>query len=218
MRYAIYYCPAAGSELDRFGQDWLATSELPGITSARIGELLRDARRYGWHATIHAPFVLTAGMSYQDLRQAVAAVAQSFTPFALPLKLDRLAGFLALRPSSEHVAIDALAAACVQALEPMRALIDELAKQRRAMGLDATELALLNRYGYPYVLDRYRFHMTLSAPATPLEEQILHQALEPLVTKLSSALIDTLSICREASPGADFELIERMPLRMEKRA
>jgi hypothetical protein len=218
MRYAIYYCPAPGSELDRFGRQWLAKRELPGIASARLSELLGDVRRYGWHATMHAPFALAAGASYENLRQRVIALAQRAMGFALPLQIDRLAGFLALRPVGTQDAINALAAACLQTLEPVRAPVTEAVIQRRAPGLDAVGLALLQRYGYPYVLDRYRFHMTLSAPASDREEHVMHDALAPLMTSLSSAKIDALSICREASPGADFELIERVPLRMENEA
>ncbi|WP_266159913.1 DUF1045 domain-containing protein [Dyella silvatica] len=218
MRYAVYYCPPSGSELDRLGRQWLATSVLPGIASERLNALLSDARRYGWHATIHAPFALAAGASYEDLRQAVLAVAQRTTSFVLPLQLDRLAGFLALRPSAEQAAVDALAAACLDALEPIRAPVTEAVIQRRAAGLDATGLALLRRYGYPYVLDRYRFHMTLSASASAHEEHVMHEALAQLMTSLSSVNIDALTICREVSPGADFEMIERVPLRMGKAA
>lgn len=218
MRYAIYYCPAPDSELDQLGRRWLATRDLPGMASGRLNELLSDVRRYGWHATLHAPFALAAGASYDDLRQLVVAIAQRAMRFALPLQLDRLAGFLALRPTGTQDAIHALAAACLQALEPVRAPVSEAVIQRRAHGLDATGLALLQRYGYPYVLDRYRFHMTLSAPASAHEEQVMHDAWAPLMTSLSSAKIDALSICREVSPGADFELIEWVPLRMEYEA
>jgi hypothetical protein len=71
---------------------------------------------------------------------------------------------------------------------------------------------LLQKHGYPYVLDRYRFHLTLSAPASEPEEQAMRQWLESRVAALPPTRIDALSICREATPGAAFELLERIPL------
>jgi hypothetical protein len=219
MRYAIYYCPAVGSALAEFGRVWLAQTphaiDLPGIHSGRMQTLLTAVRRYGWHATIRAPFALAAGVAYADLRDVVVAVAQRFPAVTLPLQLDRLAGFLALRPSGDSAVIDPLAAACLQALEPLRAPLAEEVFCKHADGFDAVELDLLARYGYPYVLDHYRFHMSLSAPATEPEEQILRDELMRHAATWSTARVDALSICREAAPGADFEQIERIPLRAE---
>lgn len=222
MRYAIYFCPAAGSALDAFGRAWLAQAphaiDLPGIQSRRLQVLLANVRRYGWHATIRAPFALGAGVAYEDLRDAVMAVVQRFPAITLPLQLERLAGFLALRPSGDTAAIDQLAAACLHALEPLRAPLSEEVFCKHADGFDAVELDLLERYGYPYVLDRYRFHLTLSAPATEAEEQVMRDGLARYAATWSPARVDALSICREAMPGADFEQIERIALRAERAA
>lgn len=219
MRYAIYYCPAAGSALAEFGRAWLAQAplsiDLPGIHPARMDALLANVRRYGWHATIRAPFVLGAGVTCEDLRDVVITVAQRFPAIALPLQVARLGGFLALRPSGDSAVIDPLAAACLDALEPLRAPLAEEVSCKHADGFDAVELGLLERYGYPYVLDRYRFHMSLSAPATEPEEQILRDELARHAAAWSTARVDALSICREAAPGADFEQIERIALRTE---
>lgn len=217
MRYAIYFCPATGSPLAEFGRVWLAQAphaiDVPGIPSGRMQTLLANVRRYGWHATIRAPFALDAGIAYEDLRDAVIALAQRFPTLTLPLQLERLAGFLALRPSGDSAAIDQLAAACLHALEPLRAPLAEEVFCKHADGFDAVELGLLEQYGYPYVLDRYRFHMSLSAPATEVEEQILRDELARHAATWSIARADALSICREAAPGADFEQIQRIPLR-----
>lgn len=222
MRYAIYYCPAAGSSLAEFGRAWLAQAphaiDLPGIQSGRMQALLANVRRYGWHATIRAPFALDTGVAYEDLRDVVMATAQRFPAVTLPLQLDRLAGFLALRPGSDSAVIDQLAAACLHALEPLRAPLAEAAFCRHADGFDAVELGLMEQYGYPYVLDRYRFHMSLSAPATEPEEQILRDELTQHAATWSTAWVDALSICQEAVPGADFKQIERIPLRAERAA
>jgi len=212
MRYAIYFCPAAGTALHMFGREWLSTTAVPGIEPARLQALLADVRRYGWHATLGAPFALADGKRYEDLRCEVARIAARVTPFELPLVLDRLAGFLALRPSGGAAAINALAGHCVRDLHALRAPLSETARQRRAAGLDDVELALLHRFGYPYVLERYRFHMTLSARTTPDEERVLYAWLSPKLATLPPARIDALTICRENEPGSDFEQLERIPL------
>jgi len=212
MRYAIYYCPEADSPLGRFGADWLAGTELEGLDGTRRDELLADARRYGWHATLRAPLALTPGHDHADLCSALVKVAREHAAFVLPLRLDRLAGFLALRPAGDTAAIDALAAACLQATDNLRAPLAAEALRKRADGLDAVELAYLHNHGYPYVLDRYRFHMTLAAPAAAAEEQAMRAWLAPRAAALPAASIDALALCREPSPGADFELVERIAL------
>ena len=70
-RYAIYYAAAAGSPLDRFGagllgHDALSGEELPfpdGIEQLLPDwrEITRDPRKYGFHATLKAPFSLAQG-------------------------------------------------------------------------------------------------------------------------------------------------------------
>jgi hypothetical protein len=212
MRYAVYFCPAAGSGLDTFGREWLTTTAVPGIAPADWHVLLADVRRYGWHATLRAPFALADDVSYDDLRRKVIAIAQQTDAFELPLKLDELAGFLALRPAADETAINSLAEQCVRTLNTLRAPLDEAVLQRRAAGLDNVELSLLNQFGYPYVLERYRFHMTLSAPASAGEEQASRAWLSSKVATLPPAQIDALTICRERAPGKDFEMLERIPL------
>ena len=219
MRYAIYYCPQMGTSLARFGQAWLSPhARIASIAPQRLDELLHDARRYGWHATIRAPFSLLPERSFDDLRRAVVSIANTMHAFDLPLRLDSLAGFLALRPESASGRIDALAATCLHALHPLCAPLDEEARRRRAHGLDVTERELLRRYGYPYVLDRYRFHMTLAAPASPPEERALRGAIAGHGMDVAVARIDALAICREPFPGADFEALEQIPLAIKEAA
>ena len=217
MRYAIYFCPASDTALGRLGHDWLAASphapELPGISTERRNALLLKVRRYGWHATIRAPFTLAAEVAYADVRRAVSSVAHACAPFELPLHIHRLAGFPALRPRDDGAAPKQLAATCLKALLPMCAPLSNEVLERRRVGLDADEVSLLQGYGYPYVLDRYRFHLTLSAPATESEENAMREWLEPRVAELPPTRVDALSICREATPGGAFELVERIPLR-----
>jgi hypothetical protein len=170
-------------------------------------------RRYGWHATLRSPFTLSPDVEYDELRHIVAGVAQRFAPASIPLRLSRLGGFLALRPVGHSAAVNALAAACTEAIEPLRAPLVEPEFQRRMRGLDAIETHYLQRYGYPYVFERYRFHMTLSAPATVEEEHALQRWLALRAAAVPAARVDALSICVERTPGAAFEVLERVALR-----
>jgi hypothetical protein len=210
MRYAVYFCPAPDHALGKFGRDWFATTSIPGIAENRLQALMADARRYGWHATLSAPFELAEHANYEALHQKVADIAQSFAPFDLPLHIDLLSGFLALRPSADETHIHALAERCVRDLNPLRASISKAAWDRRADRLDEVERALFKEFGYPYVLDRFRFHMTLSAPATEDEQHALREYLLPKIAVSSVARIDALTICCEKKPGTDFEAIARI--------
>lgn len=217
MRYAVYFCPAPASALAALGRDWLGTAlapdGIPGIPLSRWNALLAEVRRYGWHATLRSPFTLGPDYELDDLRRVLAAVARSYEPMNIALRLSRLDGFLALRPTTECAALDAMAAACTEAIEPLRAPLAEPEYQRRASGLDAIETHYLQRYGYPYVFDRYRFHMTLSAQATIDEERALQRWLAMRAAMLPAARIDALTLCVERSPGAAFEPLERIALR-----
>lgn len=217
MRYAVYFCPAPASALAALGRDWLsaefAPNGIPGIARERWNRLLADVRRYGWHATLRSPFELSPDHDVDDLRRALAEVAGRHGPIQLSLRCARLAGFPCLRPVSESRAVNALAAACVEAVEPLRAPLADADFQHRAAGLDVIETHYLGRYGYPYVFERYRFHMTLSAPATVEEERALQRWLSIRASMLPAARIDALTLCVESSPGAAFEPLERIALR-----
>jgi 2'-5' RNA ligase len=216
MRYAVYFCPAPASALAALGRDWLsgelAAHGISGIPLTRWNAMLADVRRYGWHATLRSPFTLSPDVDLNDLRQALQVVARSHAPINLPLRCARLAGFPALRPVGDCKAVNALAAACIEAVEPLRLPLAETDFQRRASGLDAIETHYLGRYGYPYVFERYRFHMTLSAPASVEEERALQRWLSLRASMLPTARLDALTLCVEPSPGAAFEPLERIAL------
>jgi hypothetical protein len=146
------------------------------------------------------------------LHQKLIPIAQHVEPFELPLALDTLGGFLALRPSGDQTAINNLAERCVRELNPLRAPLTDAAWQRRANGLDEVELALFRDYGYPYVIQRYRFHMTLSARTNNAEEQALREWLTEHGADHWSAHIDALTICREPAAGQPYEPIARIAL------
>ncbi len=202
MRYAIYYTPGPDTALARFGAAWFA----------RSAACLAAPRRYGFHGTLKAPFRLAAGVSETELLCAAASFATERPAISgPPLRVSALAGFLALTPSEPFEELDRLAAACVAAFDRFRAPAPdaELARRRRA-GLNSRQEALLRRWGYPYVMDAFRFHMTLTgrldeaamARERALAEARFDDAAAPFV-------IDSVTVTMEPAEGASFRTVRR---------
>ena len=225
-RYALYWAPQEGSDLARLGGAWLGLGEgsndpgpppaIPGFDASRIHLLTAEPRRYGLHATLKPPFALADGTDLAALRQALAAFAAARACMTLPaLEVTLLDRFIALTPSAPAPALDTLAADCVTRFDRFRAAPRpaELTR-RRSAGLSPTEEAHLLRWGYPYVLDRFRFHVTLTGPLDLAEAQRLMPPLirlfEP-VTRAPFALAD-IALFHEPAPGAAFRLVERFAL------
>src|SRR5215468_4077744 len=180
-RYALYWAPDAGSALATLGAAWLgrdvearavpARPALDGFDLFRLEVLTAEPRRYGLHATLKPPFALAVGADIAALRATLAAFATGTSAVDLPvLALRHLGRFLALVPSRPCPPVNDLAARCMVEFDRFRHPPPpaELAR-RRSAGLDAVEEAYLARWGYPYVLDRFRFHVTLTGPLDAAE-------------------------------------------------
>ena len=89
----------------------------------------------------------------------------------------------------------------------------ELAK-RHAAGLTPRQAELLARWGYPYVLDEFRFHLTLTGPiADAAERTRVAGLLRPLVAPLLGQPMPVRELCLFHQPdrAAPFRLIQRFP-------
>lgn len=224
-RFAVYFAPPPGSAWWEAGSRWLgrcaATNDvlaqptIDGIAPEQQRQLTADPRRYGWHATLKAPFVLSEGVGLGDLREALRAIAASFTAFDMPaLQVRRLADFLALCPEGDKHAINAVASACVTQLNDLAAPLssDELERRRRMGTLSTQEDALLVRWGYPYVLERYRFHLSLTGNLQGVDARTverLEQAAQAWFGELPPCPFDGLALFAEPAKGADLVLVER---------
>ncbi|MEO0389721.1 MAG: DUF1045 domain-containing protein [Pseudomonadota bacterium] len=207
-RYAIYYTPPAGTPLAEFGAAWLgwdsaSGSEVPHpqLPGFDVAKLTQTPRKYGFHGTVKPPFRLAPGTTADGLAEATAKLCRSLAPVTLDsLTLTQLGRFLALTPTGNANALAALAARTVQELDSFRAAPTEaeLAK-RRAARLNPAQEAHLTRWGYPYVMDQFRFHLTLTGrldnPA-PVAE-----ALRPLIPRLEPYVIASLTLLGEAPDG-----------------
>ena len=185
-RYAIYDPgPAALAE---FGANWLGWDARRGVESRGLGGALVEVpRRYGFHATIKAPFRLAPGCSPEALVAAFDRLCAGLAPVAAEpgLQLRRIAGVLALVFEPQPPAVTALAAAVVRGLDGFRApLTPEDRARRRPERLTDAQRALLDRWGYPWVMEEFRYHMTLTGALSPQAEAGARQRLAPLLAGL----------------------------------
>ncbi len=227
-RYAIYFSPAKHSPWWNFGAQWLGRDEcddkalaqpvLTQIGLTDLNSITAEPRRYGFHATLKAPFHLRDGFSVDDLAQRVQALASRLRPVSLgPLQLVTLGDFVALTPLTATEELATLAAACVVELDDLRAPLtaEELAR-RRIEQLSTREQELLRQYGYPYVLERFRLHFTLSGPVPRATALSVMQAVAQPVARLNSSaplLLDRLCLFVEAAPGEAFKRVADLELR-----
>lgn len=198
QRFAIYYAPARGSALDNRAEAWLARPELAAQTIS--------ARRYGFHATIKAPMRLSATRA--RLEAALADFARAHAPVAMGELAPRLLdGFLALTTEPQPRALTDFATEVVEAFEPFRAPLSDADRARRlAAPLTARQRELVDRYGYPYVLEEFQLHMTLSdrLPDTR-RAPLLGEARAWFAEALAASMqLDRLVLFAEPAEGGDF--------------
>lgn len=225
-RYAIYFAPAAGSDLARFGDRWLGRDAetgkavpqpvLDGLDADRLRTLTEAPRHYGFHGTLKPPFHLAQGCDADDLRRAMTGFAGRQAALEIAaLRLREIGDFLALVPADPTPSLSRLADACVTDFDAYRAPADaaEVAK-RHAAGLTPRQAELLARWGYPYVLDEFRFHLTLTGPiADPTERTRVAGLLQPLVAPLLAQPMPVRELCLFHQPdrATPLRLIRRVP-------
>ncbi|CAI2933438.1 DUF1045 domain-containing protein [Aminobacter niigataensis] len=220
MRYAVYFTPEHDDPLCRIAAGWLGRDAFGGhVTPAKaFGELsaaevafhAAAARRYGFHATLKAPFRLADAASEASLIDAVATFASEATPFAIPrLKLAQIDGFFALVLAEPLPELDSLAGDVVRAFEPFRApLSDAEIARRNPEALSPQECRHLSRWGYPYVFDTFRFHMTLTGRVATEEVARVRTAIEQCLGNVldKPVPVDGLALFVEPTSGAPFEV------------
>lgn len=224
-RFAIYYAPAVTDPMWRSACRWLgrdaATGEkvngVTGLDPQRRLALTQSARRYGFHATLKAPMALAEGQDFAGLAAALDSFARQHRPIPLgPIVLEEIAGFLALMPEEQSGHVTEFARDCVIAFEPFRAPMTPREREKRLAGgqLTPRQIELLDGFGYPYVLEEFRFHMTLTDQLKEPDRSDLRQAarewFDPYIGR--DLMIDRLVIYRENQPGMPFDRLEDFEL------
>ena len=222
-RYAIYYSPPQGA-LATFGSAWLgwdldsgkavAHPELAGLDTP-VAQITETPRKYGFHATLKPPFRLAKDHSFEGLMEACEKICATLKPVTLDgLHLSQIGRFLALTPVGDETELAALSASVVRAFDPFRGpQTDAELARRRAANLSPAQEENLLRWGYPYVMDAFHFHMTLTGKMPKSEiahlREILTAAVAPhLPTPFE---IRELTLAGEAEDG-QFHTIKRFAL------
>jgi putative phosphonate metabolism protein len=220
MRYAIYFTPPRDSPLTRLAASWLGRdpftgSSVPppsvtGFTPAEIAFHTAAARRYGFHATLKAPFQLAAGETDARLAQALADFAAESEPFAIPrLAVGQIDRFFALLPTSPVAELQALADNVVKVFDRFRSPLTEAEIERRNPdAMSAEEFRNLCQWGYPYVFDTFRFHMTLTGRVAAGEAVRVRAALDETfgAALAEPVAVDGVALFVEPEAGAPFTI------------
>jgi hypothetical protein len=173
-RYAIYFVPAAANELYRFGSsilgyDCYSGSDVPpprefASDAALWRELTQEPRRYGFHATLKAPFHLSPSCTEAQLKSAFSSFgALGHAVGRIAPVVELISGFIAVVPRQPSSAVVELADKCTTMFDAFRAPMSARERARRVAGnLSQSQMHNLERWGYPYLCSDFRFHMTLT--------------------------------------------------------
>jgi Protein of unknown function (DUF1045) len=227
LRYALYFAPPPESDLWRFGCDVIGGNALTGAscdgfalegyTPGAWRSMTSDPRRYGFHATLKAPFRLRLDLDLADLIDSVAEFSRKCAPFdAGELSVGAVAmrdgrAFVALMPHGGLKELRSFEGSVVRALDRLRAFRDR--ERREPARLTPRQAYYLDAWGYPYVLDEFRPHFTLTNAIAEADRvaRLLQQEFRLRVA--SPALrVDALTLFGESEPGGAFRILRRFPL------
>src|SRR5262245_52470753 len=224
-RYAIYFAPPVESALHRFGSAVLGRDAatgasvvrlpLDGLTPDRWEQVTAAPKVYGFHATLKPPFRLTGGRAPEMLVESLERFSSEREAFDIPgLRVARISNFVALVPTEDSSDLAALAEACVRQFDRFRAPpTDEELDRRRSGHLTPRQQTLLLEWGYPYVLEEWRFHMTLASQLHRGEADHVCDVLRDLAAPLlvTPLTIDAVCLFIQPAAGASFRLARRFP-------
>jgi putative phosphonate metabolism protein len=227
-RFAVYYAPSRDSAWWLAGSEWLGgdvesgvpyTPPQPAALTRSVSELTKAPRRYGWHGTLVAPFRLADGVTPRGVLDDARRWAQQQKPFVLPVEAATLGDFVALRPAEPigEASMRELASSALRTLDGLRAKPSAADLARRlATPLTDRQRDLLVEWGYPYVFDEFRFHMTLSSSLEAAHERAALVAWwHDRIAALGPLVVDTAALFVEPAPGEPFVLWQRLPFQTE---
>ena len=226
-RYAIYYAPSPGSDLDRFGAQLLGYDAYSGNDLPFPNDIIRmapdwrdltkDPRKYGFHATLKAPMSLAPGKTEPELVAACESFADKprLIPVITPV-VGSISGFIAVVPAEPSPELERLAADCTSEFDSFRApLTPDDRTRRNPSDLTPRQREYLDRWGYPYVMEQFRFHMTLTG-------RLAAERGEPILTMLRNSFsatgiktlaIDRIAVFRQENADSRFRIVKDWQLR-----
>ena len=233
-RYAIYVIADPSQPLFERASRWLGwdcvagravdhprLNELANPTGLHIHEATTAPRKYGFHGTIKPPMKLAEGVDEARLMQRVSDLAASLPAARIEqLKLARLGKFLALIPAKPTLSLQTLASTWVAELDDLRHPLSEAElARRRQNGLSARQEKMLQRYGYPYVHDEFRFHLTLTgqldSASADAAQAMLQEWIAPVLVQ--PFVIDRLAVVGEDRETGQFHFIDWVPFQTNQK-
>ncbi len=225
-RYAIYYASPQHSDLDRFGAQHLGYDAWSGEDMPfpeRVVQvvpdwraLTEDPRKYGFHATLKAPMALADGKTEAELLAACAAFAGLPRPVpVITTVVQSISGFIAVIPGEPSPDLQQFAADCVSAFDCFRApLTQEDRARRNPAKLTPRQRDYLDRWGYPYVMEEFRFHMTLTGRLDTTRREPILALLQARFAGLGieRIAVDRLVLLRQNDNASRFRIIGQWPL------
>jgi putative phosphonate metabolism protein len=223
-RYSIYYAPAPGSALDRFGAAMLGYDAyesrdlpFPDGVPPDWRNLTADPRKYGFHATLKAPMALADGKTEAEITAACEAFASAprTIPIIKPI-VDSISGFIAVIPATPSADLQQLAADATREFDSFRApLTPEDRARRNPANLSPRQCDYLDRWGYPYVMEEFRFHMTLTGRLDAGRREAVVPMLRERFAEidLTRLAVDRIALFRQESATSRFKIIGHWPLR-----
>jgi putative phosphonate metabolism protein len=220
-RFAIYFVPPAGSALYRFGAAVLGYDCYTGDTLEQLGDcglapaewaaLTAEPRRYGFHATLKAPFHLSPSCTEAQLTSAfLSFAALGHAVGRIEPEVNLIGGFTAVVPREPSGTVAALADTCTTMFDAFRAPMSARERARRvAADLSQSQMHNLERWGYPYLFRDFRFHMTLTGK---LAAERANAVLSRLRKRFAAACegrelaIDRLALLRQEGEQAPFRV------------
>ncbi|MCV9998144.1 DUF1045 domain-containing protein [Pararhizobium sp. YC-54] len=226
MRYAFYISPDEDDPLSAAAARWLGANPFTGESrdlepagdfgAAELTALTADPRRYGFHGTLKAPFSLAPGKTEAQLLDDFDAFSEECIPFEIPeMTLGQLGPFFALVPADDCPELQDFADETVRRFSPFRAALSEadIARRKPETLGDVMRNNLL-KWGYPYVFESFRFHMTLTGPVPvdrqPAMKALLEQRFAPFIGKPLG--VTSLALFTEPARGTPFTVHSLLPL------
>src|SRR6202040_2558334 len=145
-------------------------------------DLTKDPRKYGFHATLKAPMSLAPGRTEPELLAACESFAGKPRPIpVITPVVGSISGFIAVVPAEPSSEVEKLAADCTREFDSFRAPLTPADRARRnPSDLTPRQHEYLDRWGYPYVMEEFRFHMTLTG-------RLAAERREPVLTMLRNS-------------------------------
>ena len=228
-RYALYFAPAPLSPLQVFGARVLGYDQATGRNASHYPTIVnqvpnwqlltRDPARYGFHATFKAPFELAPLRTEAELVSEVERAASQWETIDLgALAVGKISTFIALVPCRTPPGLAEFAQALVERFDSFRAPMSAADRARRHPDrLTGRQRAHLDRWGYPFVHDEFRFHMTLAGPIKPQQIHFVRDSLQRVFRAEvadwdAPVIIDALSVFKQPRRDGPFYILSRHTL------